>query len=94
MILNHKQTSPLYTSYKRINQSSQFDHLTNEEVIQLANIKSQEPVTVNADVWYREQLKQELIDRDIIYNYSSILTGKNQQYEFIQANFNNPYRKH
>ena len=31
----------------------------------------------------RKQIKKELIRRQIIYNYTNILTGKTKQYEFI-----------
>lgn len=32
---------------------------------------------------FRRQIRKELIRRQIIYNYTSILTGKTKQYEFI-----------
>lgn len=50
--------------------------MTNEELLQAADIKTTEMLTVNADLWYRQQLVEEMKNRGIAYDYEKILKGK------------------
>jgi hypothetical protein len=50
--------------------------MTNEQLINAANVKTEEMVTVNSDVWYREQLVNEMKKRNIMFQYEKILKGK------------------
>jgi len=49
---------------------------TNEQLLWVANLKCEQMVTVNSDVWYREQLVEEMKKRGIDFNYKSIIRGK------------------
>jgi hypothetical protein len=50
--------------------------MSNEELLQAAEIKTTEILTVNADLWYREQLVEEMKKRGISFDYEKILRGK------------------
>jgi hypothetical protein len=50
--------------------------MTNEQLMEAAEVKTSEIVTVNADVWYRQQLVEEMKKRNLEYAYDKILKGK------------------
>lgn len=50
--------------------------MTDQQLLQAADIKTTEIVTVNADVWYRQQLVEEMKKRNLEYPYEKILKGK------------------
>jgi len=49
---------------------------TNEQLLEVAQTKTKEMVTVNSDVWFRQQLVEEMKKRNIEFNYDKILRGK------------------
>ncbi len=49
---------------------------TNEQLLEVAQTKTQEMVTVNSDVWFRQQLVEEMKKRNIEFDYDKILRGK------------------
>jgi hypothetical protein len=49
---------------------------TNEQLLEVAQSKTKEMVTVNSDVWFRQQLVEEMKKRNIEFNYDKILRGK------------------
>ena len=57
---------------------------TNEQLLEVAEIKTQEMVTVNSDVWFREQLVEELKKRNIEFDYDKILRGKIVSFSYIK----------
>lgn len=57
---------------------------TNEQLLWVADLKSQQMVTVNADVWYREQLVEEMKKRSIDFDYDKILRGKIAPFSHIK----------
>lgn len=74
-------TSPLMTSAKYDSRAS-FTQLSYTDLISLADTMSATRLNKKSTS-FRKQIKKELIRRQIIYNYTSILTGKTKQYEFI-----------
>lgn len=56
--------------------------LSNKNVISLADEMSSTNWNEKSKL-FRKRLREELITRQIIYNYTNILTGKTKQYEFI-----------
>lgn len=57
---------------------------TNEQLLEVAKIKTQEMVTVNSDVWFREQLVEEMKKRNIEFDYDKILRGKIVSFSYIK----------
>lgn len=57
---------------------------TNEQLLEVAKIKTQEMVTVNSDVWFREQLVEEMKKRNIEFDYDKILRGKIVSFAYIK----------
>ncbi len=49
---------------------------TNEQLLEVAQTKTKEMVTVNSDVWFRQQLVEEMKKRNIEFDYDKILRGK------------------
>jgi hypothetical protein len=76
-----KPTSPLMTSDKYKSRAS-LTPLSNKNVISLADEMSSTNWNEKSKL-FRKRLREELITRQIIYNYTNILTGKTKQYEFI-----------
>lgn len=74
-------TSPLMTSKKYKSRAS-FTPLSNKDVISLSDEMSTIYWNIESKL-FRKKLREELIKRQIIYNYTNILTGKTKQYEFI-----------
>ena len=50
--------------------------MTNKELLNTADAKVNEMLTVNSDYWYREQLVEEMKKRGISYDYDKIMRGK------------------
>lgn len=50
--------------------------MTDQQLLEAADIKTTEIVTVNADVWYRQQLVEEMKKRNIPFDYEKIMKGK------------------
>lgn len=57
---------------------------TNEQLLEVAEIKTNEMVTVNSDVWFREQLVDEMKKRNIEFDYNKILRGKVISFSYIK----------
>lgn len=74
-------TSPLMTSDKYESRAS-LTALSYKDIISLADEMSTTKWNIKSKL-FRKKLREELIRRQIIYNYTSILTGKTKQYEFI-----------
>lgn len=49
---------------------------TNEQLLEVAQTKTKEMVTVNSDVWFRQQMVEEMKKRNIEFDYDKILRGK------------------
>lgn len=74
-------TSPLMTS-DRYDSRASLTALSYKDLILLADKMSTTKWNEKSKL-FRKQLRKELIRRQIIYNYTNILTGKTNQYEFI-----------
>lgn len=74
-------TSPLMTSKKYKSRAS-FTVLSYKDIITLADLMTSINWNIESKL-FRKKLREELIKRQIIYNYTNILTGKTKQYEFI-----------
>ena len=74
-------TSPLMTN-ARFDSRASLTALSYKDIISLADKMSTTKWNEKSKL-FRKQLRKEVIRRQIIYNYTNILTGKTKQYEFI-----------